>query len=198
MKIEALKKKQVEIGKAIVEINRGMLGKKIEQIPKPEKGNFWTILNRTTPKLTKKNRVDGGSLPYEKVFKTSTVQLQIGVSYEACVNGQRAREGKATDFVSSERKWGERVDGSLIKHTKKGETKPRYYLELPARKCLAVAYEDEVGNSIEGEALEYLKGFLPTKSASRQGVDKPIEWRTFALDSIIALSANHVFWVIVD
>ena len=192
MDVKQLIEEQTKAGKPIVRINRGMLAAMVESIPPKQRGNFWTIYTRTQPKLLKKHRIDKGACPHDVVVKIANVQLQIDVDYESCVNAQRAREGKAADFEVKPRQWGKNVGGSLIEH------KGNFYLELPSRKCLLSYYEDGEGNPIEGEALEYLKGFLPTKSASRQGLENEIVWRTYKLESILALAANHVFWQIVD
>ncbi len=188
------------ISRPIVKINRKMLAAKVDSIPPKERGNFWTISTRTEPKLTKKHRGTKEPCPYEKVFKVATVQLQIDVDYENCVNAAREREGKEGNFKAKERTWGIHIGGSLIEHTPKGSTKKVYYLELPSRKCLSVAYEDIEGNPIEGEQLESLKvGFFDSpKKSSRQGLENEIVWRTYKLDSILTLMANHIIWQIVD
>ena len=69
----------------------------------------------------------------------------------------------------------------------------------PLMEYAFIAYEDGEGNPIEGEQLENLKeGFLDKLSKSRQGLDNEIIWRTYKLDSILTLMANHVIWQIVD
>jgi len=206
MDVVAEKRQAIEIEKAtkislrpIVKINRRMLAAKVDSIPPKERGSFWTISTRTEPKQTKKHRITKEPCPYAKVFKLATVQLQINVDYENCVNAQRKREGKEADFQAKERTWGTRVGGSLIEHTPKGSTEKVYYLGIPSRKCLSVAYEDGEGNPIEGEQLESLKvGFFDSPSKSRQELDNEVIWRTYKLDSILTLMANHVIWQIID
>ena len=191
MKIEALKKRQVEIGKSIVEINRGMLAEKVRGL---NGADIYTLYTRTDARLRKTSKVDKKIRnPYGKVFKVATVNGMVNVSYESCVNKQRGREGTVQDFQAKARSFGQQAGGGLLTHQIDGEE--RKYIQFNPRNCLSVVYEDINGNEID-KAL--LADFISDKKPSRQGVEKEIVWRAYKVDSIVALAANKVFWVIVD
>ena len=174
----------------IVRINRGMLAEKVKGLTKSD---IYTLYTRTEARLRKTSREDGSRRPWEKVFKMAVVNGMIQVDYESCVNLQREREDKPTDFEARARVWGQKVGGSLLTHTVDGEE--RKYISFNPRNCLSVAYEDNEGNEITKQQLE---SFEYPKSETRQDVDKEIIWRTYKVDSIIALAADGFIWQIVD
>lgn len=131
---------------------------------------FATIISETTPKLKK----TGNNLGH--VRKVSRVNVCLGFQYDNAVNRQLGREGQEGDFVASPRQWGVKITPMIVEH------KERFYLETKVEKSLDTQYIDEDGKEIP---FALVKPFLPAKrKSSRQGTEKEILVRDYALDSI--------------
>ena len=82
-----------------------------------------SVMTRTKPVTLK-------DCPYDLV-KVNVMSGFIGVDYGNRANNQLGREDKELNFVPQARKWGVLMDNKiLVRHTKKGETEERYYLQL--------------------------------------------------------------------
>ena len=188
--------KEIQLRKArpIVKINKGMLAEKVRGL---NGSDIYTLYTRTKPNLTKKDRVTKEPCPWQKgeIVKVSVVNGFVGVDYESCVNRERDREDKPTDFQAKERAWGTSAGGSLLTHTPKGTEIERKYISFKAQNHISTHYEDIQGNEI---SKELLINFLNKPSPSRQEVDKEVVWRTYMVDSIVALAANGFIWQIID
>lgn len=103
------------------------------------------------------------------VTKEQTQNVFINAKWENVVNNALKKEGKAADFVLSERKWGKHVPNTpLIEYNGK------YYLQ--------VSYHNgKVVNNIEGVSTEYKKPDL----------------RTFSLESIRSITLEGQTYEIV-
>jgi hypothetical protein len=145
---------------------------------------FATIVTRTVPKLKKTGNTLG------TVLKVARTNVCLGFQYEAAVNRQLAREGTSADFEAKPRQWGERIPGTMLV-THKGRT----YLETKVEKTLGHTYRDANGNILPDEAVQ---PFLPARSKGRQGTEKEILVRDYALDSIQGITVKGKEFVILQ
>lgn len=137
-----------------------------------------TLTTRTDPRLRKTGNPYAGN-----VVKVQALNGVLNYDYQAAVNRQRGREDKAGDFQACARQWGERVAGTpVVMHNGKS------YLSIKVERCLWRRFETiDTGDLIDPAQLD---AFMPSKSASRQGVDREVCERTIALDSIISIRMN--------
>lgn len=115
------------------------------------------------------------------VRKVSRVNVTLGFQCENAVNRQRTREGETADFEAAPRQWGERIPGTfLVKHES-----GKLYLETKVEKSLGCEYFAADGSRIDAAKIA---PYLPSKGGNRQGVEKEVLVRDYALDSIRAIS----------
>lgn len=137
--------------------------------------SFATVTTRTDARLKKTGN------PFGRVEKISRVNVTLGFQYAGSVNRQRIRENETPDFVAMPRAWGSRSNLSpmLIEH------KGKFYLETKVERSIGHKYVTDGGEELSDEQV---RPFLPTRSTSRQDVEKEILVRDYALDSIIGIS----------
>jgi hypothetical protein len=127
-----------------------------------------TVNAETTPKMRKTDN------PYVDVVKVSSVNGIINWIYEDAVNKQRSREELEPNFTAFPRKWGNRIKGSpLVEHN------GNYYLEMKVQSAQA---QYILGN--EEIAVSELIPYFYDRSKSRQGVEKEVVLRDYALENI--------------
>jgi hypothetical protein len=142
------------------EFRTGLLGMKGSTIV--------TLHTETIPAMKKTDN------PYVGMVKASKVNGIINWGYELAVNRQRLREGLETDFSAYPRKWGQRVKGTpLVEH------KGNHYLEV---KVQAATCSYFVG-MVEVNHAD-VSPWLRPASPHRQGVDKEVILRDYALENI--------------
>lgn len=135
---------------------------------------FATIIASTDPKLKKTGNTLGS------VRKVSRVNVTLGFQYENAVNRQLAREGAEPEFEAAPRQWGRKVSPMFVEH------KGKMYLETKVEKALGHSFQDAEGKEIDSKLVE---PFLPARSdSSRQGTEKEILVRDYAIDSIVGIS----------
>lgn len=137
--------------------------------------SFATITTRTDARLRKTGN------PFGYVEKISRVNVTLGFQYAPAVNRQRVREGTDADFESMPRQWGTRSEHSplLIEH------KGKLYLETKVERSISHEYRTADGTVLADEEVE---PFLPARGTSRQGTEKEILVRDYAIDSIIGIT----------
>ena len=154
---------------------------------------FATLHTRTRPKLTKKHRDTKAPCPWTDVTKAARINVCLGHDYESSVNRQRAREGGQTDFEAHELpSWLEVVSYPVLRHAGSG----KLYLACKVERVYATAYHDETGNLIKPADLA---GYLPKPKPSgggRQDVERAVKHVTYALDSIEAVTMDHVTYIV--
>lgn len=137
---------------------------------------FAKIVTDTDPKLRKTGN------PFSGVRKVSHVNVCLGFQYENSVNRQRGREEIAQDFESAPRAWGTKISPMFIEH------KGKLYLETKIERSLSTSYVDATGRELTSEDVA---PFLPKRSSSsRQGVEKKVLIRDYAMDSIRSITIN--------
>ena len=115
------------------------------------------------------------------VRKVSRVNVTLGFQYENAVNRQRTRKGETADFEAAPRQWGERIPGTFLVRHESG----KLYLETKVEKSLGCEYFAADGSRIDAAKIA---PYLPSKGGNRQGVEKEVLVRDYALDSIRAIS----------
>jgi hypothetical protein len=141
------------------------------------------LTTQTEPKLLKKSRKTGEPTPFGSVVRKTERVAVLACQYESCVNRQLEREDKPAEFVAGAL-WngkGRHVEGHpfLVEHT---ETGKRYIAIMPLQTHRDWWEAD--GKPIDPVLLaEYLP--KPGKNES-QGTDKPVLWRTVAVDNVLA------------
>jgi hypothetical protein len=120
----------------------------------------------------------GNTIPLP-CFKRSKVNGMIGYNYENSVNNQREREGSERDFEAEPRSWGVRIHPCVVEH------KGNYYLTVKVERSL------ETPRFVDAEGCERslveVKPFLPSKGESRQGVDREVIHREYAVENLVNL-----------
>jgi len=154
------------------------------EILKSKKSSFVSFLMETDPKLNKGGRAGVPKRELEVLKQTELVALVgTAVDYESLVQNRLIKESdakgiEAPDFTAEERKWGSRVDGVEVQH------KGGIYITLH---CVANNHPKvkylEVGSRREVSKDE-IATWMPAKSNPDQGLDKPIIYRDYGLDSI--------------
>jgi hypothetical protein len=144
---------------------------------------FVTLETRTEPRLLAKHPLTGTPNPHRgNVVKISRVNGMIGWQYESSVNRQRAREGMTDDFEAMRRAWGRRISGTpLVEHD------GRYYVELKVERSLGHRYETLDGWPVEASSVEV---YLPTRRPGRQGVQREVVLRDYAIENIVSIKMN--------
>lgn len=155
-----------------------------------------TLETQTEPELLASTRVlepdlFGGLIvrnipnPFRgQVVKVAVVNGIINFYYENSVNNQRVREELPDDFVAFPRKWGQRIAGTpLVEHNDKT------YLELKVERSLGHEYRHrDTGQVIPKELI---RPFLKPRYPSRQGVEKEIILRDYALPNILKIRMKN-------
>lgn len=142
-----------------------------------------TIKTKTPVKMNKKD-VETKTIPnpFGEVFKLQEVNVVFNPKYEAAVNEQRGTENKEQDFQSQERKWGKKVNGSIV------ENNGAFYLSVIEQdKIDKPIYVDSDMNEI---AYAEFEQFMPKKKLSKgtQDLEQAVKYRTYKLDNIQQLT----------
>ena len=130
--------------------------------------------------------------PYLNVYKLTKVNGMTGTIYANAVNRQAAREGTDPSFQAQPRKWGKRIAPGLVAN----DTGDQFYLPAQLNPSLKpkplYLVRAGVGKRLKAVPKEQVAAWLPAAKdgASAQGLAKPITYRDYSLNSIIALSLN--------
>lgn len=145
---------------------------------KPMKAN---IVTRTPVKMNKKDVATKQiANPHGAVYKVQTIAVELNANYEIKVNTERMLEGKEQDFEVEQRKWGVRVNGSIV------EKNGQFYLNtIEEEKIGTPTYETATGEKVEYDAL---KPFIPAYNpVAKQGLESDVKVRAFKLEHVIGV-----------
>jgi hypothetical protein len=147
--------------------------------------NIVTLTTKTDARLRKTGN------PFGQVWKFSKVNCFIGVGYESCVNRQLDREDKEPDFVADKPQWGDYIPGTCLI-----EYNGKEYLPVLCKTVVGkIEFKDNDGNVL---TKDQIAEFMPKRSTeTRQGTDKPIEWRKYKIDSILGVTMNGTYYQII-
>jgi hypothetical protein len=148
-----------------------------------------TIQTRTEPRSLAKHPETGSPNPYRgNVVKVSKVNGMIGWQYVSGVNRQRVREEKTADFEALPRKWRQRISGTpFVEH------QGSMYLEMKVERSLGYQYMTLDGHALDAAEVE---PYHPTRSLGRQGVEREVILRDYALSSIESLKSGGVTFIL--
>jgi len=134
------------------------------------------------------NEVKEANPYHEKVMKRKVANAKICFNYSDEVNDNRAKEGKAFDFVPKARKWGVRMQNScLITHNN------AMYMEAMPLATLKENFFYE-GVEIDKTILEpYMKSRKPS---AHQDLDKPVIVNDFKLPTIKEIVIGDTRYII--
>ena len=140
-----------------------------------------SFIASTEPKLKAGN-------PFPGLRKVSRVNGVLNFNYEKAVNRQRDREGMVADFVAEPRKWGVRVEGApIVTHNGK------FYVEAKIERSEVMGYiMPDLSMVDEHEVLKW----LPNRHGGRQGVEKAVVLRDFAVENIRSMRTKGNEYVI--
>jgi hypothetical protein len=164
---------------------------------------FASIHAVTKPKLTKKGRVSGKTVPEavgvdaDKIRKVTDMVVGVGYDYQDLVlNRLINKEGKSWDDYTPGESWHIPWEGSTMVHQHKTTGEKYFFVECIANnKPKSQFVNIETGIEVSREVLEE---FLPKESEPQnQGLDKPVVVRTFKLDSIKKLKVNGTTYEVV-
>jgi len=151
---------------------RGNIAKMSDLLKQTRGATPVSLIVETEPELVKPktNPLAG------RLRKRSYINGMIGWHYANSVNRQLAREEKDAEFEAVPRKWGQRLPNSpLVEHNGK------LYLETKVEKVYDTKYILDDKEVTKEEIAEYLRG---KTESSRQGTEKQIILRDYALDNI--------------
>lgn len=175
-----------------------------EQLSTRKGASMVSIVSTTEPAWRAKHAETGEPNPLRgEVHKISHVNGVINWRYANAVNNQRVREeqplddeGNVEHFEALPRKWGQRIsrdDGTI---TPLVEHKGRHYLELKVERSLGHEYRKADGSTLTDEEVH---PWLRKRSKStRQGTDKEIILRDYALDSINEIRMDGELYQVTD
>ena len=166
------------------------------------------MITRTRPKMLAKSRVTKEPNPFLPlgVERLALRQVTLGASYEKAVNRQRLRENhdEAGHFLPESLWHGQGVHDTA--YTVRHKTTGRIYLAVkPAQKSadteagtVAVVIRDKWEDLASGRELDFeaerLADYLPSQGKSQvQDVERDVQWRTIALDSIVELRYGEIY-----
>jgi len=142
---------------------------------------FISLTAVTDPAMRKRQN------PYLGARKVSLVVGAINWQYSRTVNRQRGREQKLMDFKALERTWGTRIKQTpLVSHVCGPDGETRLYLEVKIERRSTFYFDRNTHQRIDEAAIE---PFLTKPDEQpRQGLDREIVLRDFALKNIAELS----------
>lgn len=170
--------------------------------------SFVSVETITEPKMLKKHRETGVGNPYLGRVKHYAVRLgMIGAYYENAVQNQRVREEHPAAMAGvafrAEALWngaGEHVDGSacLARHRATGKL---YLVLYPRQNTEGMVQVRSSEWRCDGQPIDRteLLSYLPPvhEGTERQETERPIAWRTVALENIISITVRGVTYNIV-
>lgn len=140
-----------------------------------------TIVTRTPVKMNK-NDVATKTIPnpHGEIFKVQSLNVSLNANYETMVNAHRFLEQKNMNFESEARKWGEHVNGVIVK--KDGQL---YVNVIELSKQGEVSYEKADGTKIQ---YNEFAAFVPVyKPSPKQALDKEVKVRSFKMKNVIGM-----------
>lgn len=132
----------------------------------------------TEQKLLKKDN-EGNKNELGPIYKRATVVVELNASYQDAVNNQRAAEYKPSNFVAEQRKWGE-ADGTMVVN------KDEMYLNTLLKETVGTPTYFNI-HGIQIDEGEFKRFRSTAKRPSNQGLDNPIQVRTYKLSSIVSV-----------
>ena len=187
-----IKHKGFALNAPVIAISQDKLFGMLYKLPSSE---IVTIYTNTDARLRKTSKHDKTvKNPFKIIRKCSKVNGLFNVDYQNCVNNQLNREGKETDFESTPKQWGEKINDSRVCMQHVTDEGYQQYIQFNPRNYLDGFYVDNNGIKVEKETLEPF--ISDKKHTSRQGTDTEIIWRTYKKESIVAVTMRKVTYIV--
>ncbi len=146
--------------------------------------------------------IDAVNVDSTRITKHTTFVGLVGtkIDYGTLVENRLAKEAdlkgaEAPDFTAKPRKWGTRVDGVLVEHTdKKGNEKQYITIHCVANNVPKVRYSYK-GAEFDHKDSKYdpwRKKKSQPKTQLEAGIENPIEYRDYDLESIVSIKVGGV------
>ena len=133
--------------------------------------------------------------PYGRILKLTRINAFAGADYTRSVNRALVKEGKEPTFVAKGRaNQTERISPCLARKVVDGED--RFYLPVQIRHARKPLYLVQRARGLGRTMLtavskEQVEPFLPvSRQPAQGGVESPVVYRDFRLDSITQISLN--------
>jgi hypothetical protein len=154
---------------------------------------FVVAVTKTDAKLKKRGN------PFGQVWKRATVNLLLNFHYDAGVLRRLEKEGKSPDDFRKGDSWHEAItwpDGSLTPFCRHKENGTIYLRACVQKRVGDVEYLTEGGEALTKEQVE---PFLPARNDyANQGLDEPLVFATYKLDSVKEISVDGETYLIGD
>ena len=126
--------------------------------------------------------------PWKGLFrKVATIRVKLKCKYSNCVNLEREREGKPTNFVAGLLPWGEWDENAppnlFIR------LKDKLYLRVHVHRVVQRYFCTHTGEPVSEVKVKPLLRKRRYRE-KRQGVEKPVACRTYELDTIRRISVG--------
>lgn len=143
-----------------------------------------TFVMQTEPKMRKTNNPY-----YGKVKKISRVNVMLNFHYDEGVKRRLVKENKSISGFKQGTSWHEPVlSGGLLTPFCRHRQNGSLYVRCMELNRLASSYRDAAGNEVDYTDIE---PFLQkSKSYSNQGLDNPLVFLTYKVDSIKYITIN--------
>lgn len=153
-----------------------------------------TLKTRTLVRMNKKAK-DANKTPnpfWGRVYKISTVVVDVNRDYESEVNKQRAIEAKPQDFTKASLVWGKHESKALLINTDANGVVSKYLQTIVVGYKGSGTYVLDNGTGKEDTAINFadFAMFMPEKkedTAKRQHVEDTVVVRSFKFESILEL-----------
>lgn len=150
----------------------------LEVVKSLNKPTLAKIITRTLVRMNKFSKDKSIANPYKRVYKVSTLIVELNPAYETSVNQQRIVENKPADFVAESHTWGKHVGHGIFERN--GKT----YISVISKRVVMV-------NHLTRDALiekSEIETFLPKQSkTNKQNLDNLVAYRTFSVDNILSI-----------
>lgn len=170
--------------------------------------SFVSVETVTEPKMVKHHRVTGEVNPFlNRVTRRATRLGMLGAFYENAVQNQRVREEHPAamrgERFRAEELWngaGEHVDNSacLARHRRTGKL---YLVLYPRQDGEGTVVVQSSEWRVDGQPVEVstLRPYLAAvrEGTERQETERPIAWRTIALENIVSITVRGETFTIV-
>jgi hypothetical protein len=168
------------------------------KLDKENAGQGIRMESRTIARGRKTSSVTGESkwevFGSENIWKISSQNYKIGQDYENVVNIRRDREGVEGEF-KSQGTYGN-MEARTILRMKDGSFQMRVFVEGTDKSKNRWVRDD--GTELSPELVARLKAeFLPPRKdeSPKQGIEKTVKPRNFAVDSILSFRAAGVDYI---
>ena len=145
--------------------------------------------------------IDAVNVDPSRIVKHTEFTGLIGtkIDYGTLVENRLAKEAdlkgtEVPDFNAKPRKWGTRVDGVLVEHEKNGVTKQYVTIHCVANNVPKVrySYKGAEFDHKDSKFDSWRKKKSAPKTQVEAGIENPVVYRDYDLDSIVSLRVGQV------